>query len=302
MANEHWLADAVGPETLARLARELPGTTLQSLLLEVMRQRAAARSPSALLEQYRRDRFCVPAQIDQRTSVAIDSHLLAAAASFDAIELSPVTPLGACTAVAVTTQNRVLSALRSTEVVADPTNVLALECAERLREDPRSDVHLATSHRVVRAQSVPRQPGYAQHFRMFALGSGGIERAHHEFTVATVTLHIRTMLAALERLTGHGYAFGQPQVNVLTTEARQGVGDRIADMLGDDVRRQPLDHAYYSGGLRFQIWAAPDQGDPVPLIDGGVFDWLERITGNRRAVYVATGAGAELIGLRFRSP
>jgi hypothetical protein len=36
------------------------------------------------------------------------------------------------------------------------------------------------------------------------------------------------------------------------------------------------------------------------LIDGGVFDWLQQLCSNRRAVYVASGAGAQLIEQRFR--
>jgi hypothetical protein len=39
----------------------------------------------------------------------------------------------------------------------------------------------------------------------------------------------------------------------------------------------------------------------VPLIDGGAFDWLATLASNRRAVYVATGTGAQLIAWRFRS-
>jgi hypothetical protein len=60
-----------------------------------------------------------------------------------------------CSAVALTDQNRVLSALRGTEVVSDPTNVLALECAVRLQANPKVPAHFATSHRVLRAQPVP---------------------------------------------------------------------------------------------------------------------------------------------------
>jgi hypothetical protein len=38
----------------------------------------------------------------------------------------------------------------------------------------------------------------------------------------------------------------------------------------------------------------------VPLFDGGTFDWLAQLTSNRRAVYVASGGGAQLIAIRFR--
>jgi len=41
--------------------------------------------------------------------------------------------------------------------------------------------------------------------------------------------------------------------------------------------------------------------DAYRAIDGGVFDWLAKLTSNRRAVYVATGAGAQVMALRFRN-
>jgi hypothetical protein len=125
MSGRDWVIDGLGAAAFEKLATELSGSELQSVLLEVVRRRAKARTPNDVLAQYRRDGFCTPAAVDQRASVALDSHLLAAARGFEAIELSPVAPLGVCSAVALTDQNRVLSALRGTEVVSDPTNVLA---------------------------------------------------------------------------------------------------------------------------------------------------------------------------------
>ena len=302
MSERSWLVDAIGAPTFQRLASGLAGSELQSVLLEVMRCRAAARKPKDILAQYRRDAFCAPANIDLRTSRFVDSHLLAAAHEFEAVELSPVAPLGVCSAVAVTDQNRVLSALRMTEVMSDPTNVLALECASRMRTHPNVQVHLATSQRVVRAQPVPKLPGYSQHFRIFVLSSGGSESKNHTFTTATLLLHIRTMLSGLERLERHGYSFGQPRVKLFATPEKQRLADRIAQRLGEIAEHQLLEHSYYSGGLRFQIWVSPTEGPAVPLVDGGVFDWLAQIASNRRAVYVASGTGAELIALRFRKP
>jgi hypothetical protein len=299
--DRRWILDALGASTFERLATELESSRLQSVLLEVMRRRANDRSPADVLAQYRRDGFCKPSVVDQRTSLAIDAHLLAAAADFEAIELPPVAPLGACSTVAPTDQNRVLSALRATEITSDPTNVLALECALRLRAHPTSSVHLATSHRVIRAQPVPKVPGYAPHFRIFVLASGGVETKDHGFTVETLARHVRTMLAALERLEKDGYSFGARRVDVLATPQRATVGDRIAESLGTIATRKPLDHAYYSGGLRYMLWVTAPDGAEVPLIDGGTFDWLAKLTSNRRAVYVATGAGAQLVAVRFRS-
>lgn len=299
-----WRTGPLGAEVLEQLAEGLAGTELQSMLLEVMRRRARARAPADVLAQYRRDRFTSPAAIDQREAVAIDGHLLAAADGFEALELSPVAPLGACSTMAPTDQHRVLSALRGTEVVSDPTNVLALECALRLREAPAAAVHLATSQRVVRAQPAPKGPGFAQHFRLFALGSGGLEAKDHAFTVEAVVRHVRALTAGLDRLERHGYAFGARRVDVLATPARAALGDRVAAALGGELAaaRGPLAHPYYSGGLRYLYWVTAPDGAALPLGDGGAFDWLARLRSNRRAVYVASGLGAQLVAARFRRP
>lgn len=300
--SRRWIVDALGSEALfERLATGMAGTELWSVLMEVMRERARGRTPKQVLEQYRRDPFVRPAPIDQRTLVALDSHLLEAAAAFEAIELSPVAPLGTCSAIALTDQHRVLSALRGTEVVSDPTNVLALECAARLTRRPAEAVKLATSQRVIRAQEVPKRPGFAQHFRIFVLATGGRELKDHAFVVGAMVEHIRTMLAALDRLEANGYAFGKRRVDVLATAERAAVGDRIADALTDVIiTRKVLEHPYYSGGARYMLWVTDPNGAEVPITDGGAFDWLERFTANRRNVFVASGMGAQLVPFLFR--
>jgi hypothetical protein len=300
MDRRTWITDLLGQQCFDHLASRLSGSQLQSLLLEVMRQRAVTRTPAQVLSQYEADRFCTPAAADARMSLAIDAELFAAAAEFEAIELSPVAPLGACSTIALTDQNRVLSALRTSEVVADPTNVLALECARRLRKRWNSPVHLATSQRVLRAQPVPALPGYAPHFRLFTLASGGCEREDHAFTVDSLVHHVRAGLQALDRLERHGYAFGNRRLELLANAQRSEIGDRIAQQIGALAVRQPLEHPYYTGGLRYTLWATPADGPEMPLADGGVFDWLSKLTSNRRAVFIASGIGTQLIALRFR--
>ena len=297
MEHRAWIVDAIGSALFDQLANGLAGSELQSLLLEVTHARAQARGAKDLAAQYARDPFCAPAGVDLRAMRAVDGHLLAAAGRFEAIELSPVAPLGACSVVGPTHQHRVLSALRSTEVVSDPTNVMALECAHRLRLRPAGDVHLATSHRVVRAQPVPRLPGHAQHFRLFALASGGVERQDHAFTIATLALHVRTLLDGLARLEQHGYAIGRRRVEILASPRKMRIGERLAALLQAELA--PLEHPYYSSGLRYRIWVAAPDGEELPLGDGGSFDWLDRLAANRRAVFIGSGLGSQLIALRF---
>ncbi|HEX2493146.1 MAG TPA: hypothetical protein VHK24_05175, partial [Steroidobacter sp.] len=141
------MAAGADPDALVELTRTLPASRLWSLLLRALQTRAAQRSVSQLMQQWTDDRLVVPSCVDQRTLLELDLHLLAAAQAFESVELSPLAPLGACSVVALTSQNRIVSTIRGAEVVADPTNVLALESARRLRKDPEAIVKLATSHR-----------------------------------------------------------------------------------------------------------------------------------------------------------
>jgi hypothetical protein len=296
-----WVQAGLPPGAYDALTDQLPASRLWSLLLDVADARSAVRRPAELVEQWEHDRFVQPSIVDQRSLVDVDRHLLAAAAAFESIELSPVAPLGVCSAMGHASQNKVVSALRGTEVVSDPTNVMALECARRLRRDPATVVRLATSHRCVRAQEIPKQRGLTANFRIFCLVSAGLERQNHAFVVDAVAEHMTTMLGALDELEQHGFAFPNRRVTVLATEKTAALGDRIVALLGrPGIERALLEHPYYTNGLRFQIAAHSSDGIEIPLIDGGVFDWVAKLTSNRKAVYVASGLGSQLVSLMFR--
>lgn len=297
-----WVIDGISPAALTALTRALPATELWSLLLTVAEQRAAARVPANLLQQYARDRFVAPAIVDQRAQLELDLQLFTAAAAFEPIELSPVAPLGVCSAIAPTSQNRVISTMRGTEVVSDPTNVLALECARRLRADPADVVKLATSHRCVRAQPVPKQSGFTAHFRIFCLASAAHETKDQGFSVDSLLEHIGIHFAALDRLEQLGYRFPDRAINVLSTDERRPLADRIAARLrarGFGVTQEPLAQTYYDG-LRFTIHTRAPFGGPLPLIDGGAFDWVAQLASNRKLVFVASAIGSQLAAHVFR--
>ena len=297
-----WATAEFGEAAYAALARGMPASQVWSLLLSVMRERAAQRTARTLTEQWERDRFVQLSYIDQRTLVELDSHLLAAAADFEAVELSPLAPLGATSSVALTTQNRVVATVRGTEVVSDPTNVLALESARRLREDPTRVVRFCTSHRCVRAQEVPKVPGFAAHFRMFCMSSAAHEIKDQAFVTDALTLHIRTHLRGLDRLEQHGYRFPNRRVRVLSTEQREPLARRIAGAIeGVPVSMERLEQRYYDG-LRFMISAHTTAGDDIPLIDGGAFDWLHALAANRKLAFVASAIGSQLAAYLYRVP
>jgi hypothetical protein len=297
-----WATAGFGESAYAALARGMPASEVWSLLLSAMRERAEHRTAGALAQQWANDRFVQLSYIDQRTLLDLDSHLLAAAPEFEAVELSPLAPLGTSSSVALTTQNRVVSTVRGTEVVSDPTNVLALESARRLREEQTQLVRFCTSHRCVRAQEVPKVPGFAAHFRMFCMTTAGHERKDQALVTDALTHHIRTHLRGLDRLEQHGYRFPNRCVRLLSTEEREPLAKRIESAIeGLPVKMERLEQRYYDG-LRFMISAHTAAGDDIPLIDGGAFDWLHKLAANRKLVFVASAIGSQLAAYLYRVP
>jgi len=297
----NWAHAGIGEAAYTALAQGLAASELWSLLLGVAEQRAAQRSAAQVLEQWEKDRFVCPAYVDQRTLNQLDSHLLAVASKFEALELSPLAPLGSCSAIALASQNKIVSTVRGTEVVSDPTNLLALESALRLRRNGRHIIKLTTNHRCVRAQAVPNHAGFAAHFRLFCITTAGHERKDQAFLVESLSEHIQTHLSALNRLEQHGYGFPDRILKILATPERKALGERIASGLGETpVVFETLAHNYYDG-LRFMISARSAGGEHMPLIDGGAFDWLRKLMSNHKLVFVASGFGSQLAAYLYRS-
>jgi len=64
--------------------------------------------------------------------------------------------------------------------------------------------------------------------------------------------------------------------------------------------REPLESTYYDG-LRFMFHAQSQAGDSIPIGDGGLFDWVAKLTSNRRFRFVASGFGLQLAPVLFSS-
>src|SRR5690349_3023511 len=147
------------PELLQKLTEGLSPSELNSLLLEVLRIQAESQSPADLMVHYRQNRFVQPSALDAITFLKAELSLLEPwkQSGFVPLELSPLAPLGNCSALALVDQNKVISALRGTEVVADATNLLALEAAQQRKASGfgADNVNYCTVHRHVRAQALP---------------------------------------------------------------------------------------------------------------------------------------------------
>ena len=281
----------------------------QSLLLEVQRRRAAAGSPGTLVERYTKSRFTRPSRVAPAALLEVDRLAFSLLpAGFEAIELSPLAPLGATVVVTGTSQNRIVSTVRGSEVANDPTNALALECAVRrascLARNPRGadPVRLAASQRVVRAQSFD-DPALSAHFRLFALCSAGRDPGSLGFELESlpvqVAFHVRLVRAWRDR----GAAVGRVRVPVTPLP-----GGPSADVLQERVLA-PLAQEYpevefgidpsrrqgrgYYRSVCFHVYAAGPGGDEMQLADGGFTDWTQQLVGSRKERLLVSGVGSD---------
>jgi hypothetical protein len=269
------------------LEDELRPTDLQTLLMAVARRRASAVTPARILRRWREDRFVQPAICDPRDVAAVEAalwNLLPTA--FVGIDLSPVAPLGTSSVVATVDQNRVVSTVRGTEVVSDPTNVLAIEAAARRQKNREQSVDLAACHRVIRAQHFDHADA-SSHFRLFACVSSTRDTGSGNAEAAMLTMHLAFWIEALAtslpntdiriRVTPFGSSTFRERFDDAVLPALQPVPDRVA-VEAEEQRRQGRGY-YTTAALRI---SAGDGASDVELGDGGFVDWTSQYLGDAK--------------------
>ncbi|MFC7406682.1 hypothetical protein [Georgenia alba] len=287
------------------LGRTLAPTDLQSLLLDVARERAATVTPAALTQRWDSNRFVRPAGTDPRRLSALEARLWQLLpGDFDGVELSPVTPLGTCAALGAADQQRVVTTMRNSEVVSDHTNVLALEAARRRRAEPDAPVHLAACHRVLRAQNFG--PGASSHFRLFALVSSARDQGSGRTEAALLAAHLTYWAKVLatfvpDRQPVLEYSvFDHPVLDervadtVLPAVEADGGTSGTVDLVADPGRTRA--RGYYTAGALL-IKAAGDE-----LGDGGFTDWTAQLLADRKERCLISCLSTEgLLGLSAES-
>jgi hypothetical protein len=295
------------PGLVEVLAERLAPADLSSLLLEVYRRRAAARTPRDLLADHTENRFCRPAVVEARALAEWDRIALAALPSdFDVLELSPLAPLGVCSVVATVNQNKVVSATRGVEVVSDGTNVLALECAVRRRAGRRdgadAPIKLASSMRVVRAQQFAGTRSFA-HFRLLNLCSAGRDAGASHFVSDALAEHVGIQLRALRTFLGDQMPLRVALTDLGTHESREPWTDRVIAALRRDhpyaevvVDQERQSGRGYYGTACFKVFGRVAD-EWVDIGDGGDVDWAAQLLSDRRERLFISGVGSERVAV-----
>ncbi len=217
-------APLAGADLVGRLAA-LPGSDLQSLWLAVVRARAATVTPTALNAAADRGGAVAPSTVDARLFNALDAAAFAAAPDAEAVELSPVAPIGLDALLGGISPNNVLATVRNSQLLADPTTALALECARRRRRDRnRETLRLCAAARMMRLQPLPAGDKHlSRHFRLFGMVTAGRDEGSFGFELRTLREHLTVYLRLAGALAPLGIAIRGVEVVVSDTDVVRGL-------------------------------------------------------------------------------
>ena len=169
----------LGDPVLISKLSALPKSDFYSLLLDIFREQSGEVTPVDLIKSFQTNRFSVPSEIDPIAYHLLEAELLSIAQQQDikGILLSPSAPFASSSAFGCVDQNNVVSAVRGTEILSDPTNMLAIIIAERLKkralDNNKEPLHFCTTARVLRAQVFPNTKRHFPHFGIFCIVSSG---------------------------------------------------------------------------------------------------------------------------------
>jgi hypothetical protein len=286
------------PGLIDQLNERLSGSEVNTLLLELFRRRTGELSAPQVLQQFGTNRFVRPSAIDQLHYLEYDAALIRRAKEmgFTAVQLSPLAPLGTCSALGPVDQNNVVTALRGAEVVADATNVLALQVAQDTKKSrSKEPIQYCTVHRHVRSQALT-MPWHTAHFGIFCAVTGGFDTGSFGFELAALRDHIDLYLALLKDQFS-------PQDLALRLYFKEDVPAfrklleaQWATLPGGmtlELKGPGEGTAYYSQ-VQFKFFARLGDGE-INLIDGGFVGWSQKLLQNRKHRLLISGAGTDLL-------
>lgn len=283
---------------IEQLHGQLSGSELNTLLLELFRRRSGNLTAPQVLQQFGSNRFCAPSAIGQLHYLEYDTALVRAATArgFQALQLSPLAPLGTCSAVGLVDQNKVVSALRGTEVVADATNVLALQVARDTKHTASKEpVKYCTVHRHVRSQGLA-EPWHTAHFGVFCAVTGGFDRGAYAFEGEALRNHIELYLAILQEQ----FDLSQVVLRLYIKEEAPVFRARLEEELATLPKaltlhlEQPAEATAYYQTLQFKFFVRYQSAE-INLIDGGFVPWTQDLLQNRKHRLLISGAGTDLL-------
>lgn len=196
-------------------------------------------------------------------------------------------------------QNNVVSALRGTEILSDPTNMLTLILAGRLQRkeaDNQHPLHVCATARALRAQVFPAAPGFYSHFGLFCMVSSCRDTGGYASEKEMLSKH----LLYYRKLFLEKY-----DANLSVTLQKRGSytdGDgllaQVAACIAEALPGVPLSvdptqsDSHYYMGINFKLYM--QKGDTaIEIGDGGFVDWIRQMTGSKKERCLISGIGLD---------
>lgn len=296
---ERILKEINDPDLLKKLS-SLSQSDLTSLLLEVNKLQIQKLTPPNMINAYKSNRFSWPSQINPADFHTFEAELLneAERQGIEGIMLSPAAPLGSCSVFGCVDQNNVVSALRGTEVLSDPTNMLAIILADQIKNgelDNKIPAHFCTSCRVMRASMFTGKRSFP-HFGIFCIVSVGKDTGSYTCE--------RELLA--KQLSYYKQLFDKKYNAKLSAVLRKRSGytdndgffARMTDLIKSELPDMPItideehiDNAYYKG-INYKINMHIND-ETIEIGDGGFVDWTQRLLSNKKERCLISGIGLD---------
>lgn len=291
------ISSKAGVDEILNTLAQLPGTELNSILLELFNRRTENITPAEVLAQFNSNRFVTPSTLDVTGFKELEFEWLKQAAQqgFQPVMLSPLAPLGTCSSFKTIHQNNVVSALRGTEVMSDPTNVFALLIAQQYKQNKNTNpVRYVAAERLVRAQGLS-QPGHTAHFGIFCMASGGFNSGSFSFEMEQLTEHINLHLSLLSSFNKKDLS-----IKILLKEDKASLYAAVQNALAEinshyavEIIVQDEPNAYYNL-LQFKTFLHHN-GTEINLSDGGFTNWTQQLLSNKKHRMLISGIGIELV-------
>lgn len=308
MANEDMLAriqkklDSRGSVPAAEaLSEALPPSDLSTLMLAVYGRITARTAPPELLRLYGQNAYAKASKLSALALARQELALLELAEDrgIGSVVLSPAAQLGTCSAVAAVNQNKVLSAVRGTELSADPTNALALHICHLLKggglANRTAPVSLCATARVVRAQRVTRSD-LVQHFSLYGMVTSGRDSGSYGFERAALEKHIAFYRDFFRERIGAGISLVLRKCPGYADP--DGLFTRLEEWLRTASPAVPLctesalrDNRYYAG-VQFTLFAHLG-GEDINIGDGGFVDWSQKLLGSHKERMLISAIGLD---------
>lgn len=298
------------PDLAEILSGRLSPSELQSLMLEVYNLQSDSITLSKTYHDYLKNRFVHPSEVSQADFLKFDLLALSLLPEdFRSIELSPLAPVGTCSAMGNISQKRIITTSRNTEVVADTTNFLTLECARRRKEelkpDPRSTsrIKLCSSHRLIRGQTFDPEMKFTAHFRIFSLCTAGRDEGHMRFEMESLREHISVYLDIFNKILPEKYFHS---LETFITDFSEKHNEQLYKEVITPLVKQysPFRFSFdphrvaaknYYDDICFRITLTSEEPVDYDLVDGGLTDWTGKLLSNKKERLMTSGIGTELL-------